>query len=142
MASTSKQARGFTLFEVLVALVIVSLGMMAVKTQLDRYVLTAIFMENKTLASWIGSNRITEFSIESVWPEVGTSSEEVEFAGRRWLLDITITATQVENLRRIDVDVADANAPETLIQRISGLVEPPAPRGFAPVQWAAVGTGQ
>ena len=142
MASINKRASGFTLFEVLVALVIVSLGMMAVKTQLDRYVLTAIFMENKTLASWIGSNRVTEFSVENVWPEVGTSSEEVEFAGRRWLLDITITATQIENLRRIDVDVADANAPETRIQRISGLVEPPPPRGFAPVQWVAVGTGE
>jgi general secretion pathway protein I len=141
MAST-RHNRGFTLFEVLVALVIVSLGMMAVKTQLDRYVLTAIFMENKTLASWIGSNRITEFSIASEWPEIGTSSEEVEFARRRWLLNITITATQVENLRRIDVDVADANAPDTRIQRVSGLVEPPAPRGFAPVQWTALGVGQ
>jgi len=138
----NSRQRGFTLFEVLVALVIVSLGMMAVKTQLDRYVLTAIFMENKTLASWIGSNRITEFSVATVWPELGTSSEEVEFAGRRWLLDITVSETQVENLRRIDVDVADANAPETLIQRTSGLVEPPPPRGFAPVTWAALGTGE
>jgi general secretion pathway protein I len=138
----NRQQLGFTLFEVLVALVIVSLGMMAVKTQLDRYVLTAIFMENKTLASWIGSNRITEFSVANVWPEPGTSSEEVEFAGRRWLLDITISESGVENLRRIDVDVADANAPETLIQRMTGLVEPPPPRGFAPVNWVALGTGE
>ena len=130
---------GFTLIEVLVALVIVSLGMMAVQTQLNRYALTAGYMENKTLASWIGTNKVVELSTGQFWPEIGTSDEEIEFAGRLWLLDIEISETQVENLRRIDVDVADAQSPETVVQRVSGLVEPPAPQGFVPVQWPSVG---
>lgn len=132
---------GFTLIEVLVALVIVSLGMMAVKTQLDRYVLTAQFMEDKTLASWIGTNKLVELSTLQAWPEVGDSDEEVEFAGRLWHLEIEITQTEVENLRRIDVDVAYADTPETVVQRISGLVEPPAPQGFVPVSWLSVARG-
>ncbi len=132
---------GFTLIEVLVALVIVSLGMMAVKTQLDRYVLTAQFMEDKTLASWIGSNKVVELSTLQTWPELGSSDDEVEFAGRLWLVEIEVSQTEVENLRRVDVDVARADAPETIVQRISGLVEPPAPQGFVPVRWLSFAPG-
>ena len=137
----SRRASGFTLLEVMIALVIVSLGMMAVKTQLNRYVFTARFMEEKTLASWIGSNKVTELSVQLDWPELGDSNEEIEFAGRLWHLEINVLETDVENLRRVDVDVAFADRPETIVQRISGLIEPPAPRGFVPVRWLSVGIG-
>ena len=133
--------RGFTLIEVLVALVIVSLGMMAVQTQLNRYTLTASYMEEKTLASWIGSNKVVELSTLPVWPETGDSDDEVEFAGRLWRIEIEVTPTQVDNLRRVDVDVSLADEPETTIQRISGLIEPPAPQGFVPVRWLSVAEG-
>lgn len=133
---------GFTLIEVLVALVIVSLGMMAVQTQLNRYALTASYMEEKTLASWIGTNRVVELSTAQSWPETGTSDDEVEFAGRLWQLEIEISETQVENLRRVDVDVSLAESPETIVQRISGLLEPPAPQGFVPVRWLSVAEGR
>lgn len=133
--------RGFTLIEVMVALVIVSLGMMAVKTQLDRYVFTARFMEEKTLASWIASNRITELSVQFEWPELGRSDDEQEFAGRMWEVRTLVSETEVDNLRRVDVDVALLDAPDTVIQRLSGLIEPPAPRGFVPVEWVSAGFG-
>ncbi len=51
------RAGGFTLLEAMVALVIVALGMMAVNGQLNRYVVAASFVEEKTLASWIGDER-------------------------------------------------------------------------------------
>jgi len=132
---------GFTLLEVMVALVIVSLGMMAVNTQMNRYAMTAKYMEDKTLASWIGSNKITELSVQQEWPEIGGSNEEVEFAGRLWFLETEVSATEVENIRRVDVDITYADRPEVLIHRISGLIEPPAPPGFVPVRWSSQGAG-
>jgi general secretion pathway protein I len=132
---------GFTLIEVLVALVIVSLGMMAVQTQLNRYALTAGYMEEKTLASWIGTNEVVKLSTAPTWPEIGTSDGEEEFAGRLWLIEIEVSETQVDNLRRVDVDVAHAESPETIVQRVSGLIEPPAPQGFVPVRWLSVAPG-
>ena len=114
---------GFTLIEVLVALVIVSLGMMAVKTQLDRYVLTAQFMEDKTLASWIGTNKIVELSTVPAWPEIGDSDEELEFAGRLWRLEIEVSRGRTRGPDSDEWDASGQTACGDITRR------PPRPRG-------------
>ena len=134
-------ARGFTLFESLLALAIVTLAMLAVHTQLNRFVVSAAVTEEKTLASWIASNKLTELSIQPTWPEIGTSDDEVEFAQRDWQLEIEISETQVENLRRADVRVYLAENPDRLIHTLSALIEPPPPPGFLPVRWLSAEFG-
>jgi len=126
---------GFTLIEAVVALLIVALGMMAVFAQLNQYAVTANYMEEKTLASWIASNRLTELSVQPAWPELGSVEEEVEFAGRQWRYTIDVSETQVENLRRVDIAVARAESPERVVHTVSSLLEPPPPRGFVPLRW-------
>jgi general secretion pathway protein I len=128
--------RGFTLLEAMVALVIVALGMMAVDGQLNRYVVSASFIEQKTLASWIGTNEITAMSVGATWPAVGTHDEDVDFAQRKWRCHIVVTETDVMNLHRVDVSVSLADAPERVIDKVSGLVEPPAPTGIQPPHWS------
>jgi general secretion pathway protein I len=135
------RARGFTLLEAMVALIIVALGMMAVNTQLNRYAAASFYVEQKTLASWIASNKITQISVGSVWPEIDESDEELEFASQMWQLHIVVSATPVENLRRVDVEVALAEDPERVLHKVSGLVEPPAPLGFVPVRWFSAPAG-
>jgi len=140
MACRGKSA-GFTLLESLVALAIVALGMMAVNTQLNRYVVSTRFIEQKTLASWIASNQITLLSVQSEWPALGESDEEIEYAGRLWNLDIEIIETPVENLRRVNVSVSLTDDPDRTIHTVSGLLEPPPPPGFVPLRWLAPVTG-
>jgi general secretion pathway protein I len=94
---------GFTLIEAMVALAIVALGMMAVNTQLNRYAMSARYIEQKALASWIASNRLTELSISGQWPDLGRSDDELEFAGQQWLTQLEIAETPVPNLRRADI---------------------------------------
>ena len=143
MDSTSR-VRGFTLLEVMVALAIVALGMMAVHAQLNRYAVGAAIIENKVLASWIASNRIAELSVAPQWPPLGETLDEVDFAQRTWVWRSRITETPVENLRRVDVSVSLANEPEQVIHTVSGLLEPPPPPGIPPPYWlpGAPGTGQ
>jgi general secretion pathway protein I len=142
-ASGSRRAReaGFTLLEAMVALVIVALGMMAVNTQLGRYAATSLHIEQKTLASWIATNKITELSVQSSWPELGDQEEEIDFAGRTWHCRTEIVETEVPNLRRADVYVSLVDNPESVIHKVSGLIEPPAPAGFVPVNWMPPGGG-
>ena len=138
-----REFKGFTLLEAMVALAIVALGMMAVNTQLNRYVVSTGFIEEKTLASWIASNALTELSVEPEWPALGVRRDEVEFAQRQWIWEAEISATPVENLRRVDVTVSlvAADNAEAEIHTLSGFLEPPPPRGFVPINWLSGGTG-
>jgi general secretion pathway protein I len=135
------RTRGFTLIETVVALAIVSLGMTAVFMQLNQFATNAIYLRDKTLASWIGSNTVTELSIQASWPELGDEEIEVLFAERDWIVTIAVSETDVENLRRADVAVALSDRPDRIIHSVSGLIEPPAPNGFPPVSWSFLRQG-
>jgi len=127
---------GFTLLETLVALLIVALGMMAVTTQLNRYIQSTIFIEEKSLASWVASNQATLMSVNPEWPSLGVTEIDVEsFAGRDWTLEIEVLETPIQNLRRADIRVYRANNRDILIHSISALLEPPPPDDFPPLRW-------
>ncbi len=111
--------------------------MMAVNTQLNRYTVAATYVEQKTLASWIATNKLTELSIAPTWPSVGDSEEDVEFAGQQWRCEIVVEETPVPNLHRVDVSVTLRSDPERVVHKVSALIEPPAPAGFLSPQWSA-----
>jgi len=136
------RAAGFTLIETVVALLIVSLGMTAVFMQLNSFATNAVRMQEKTLASWIGANIVTEISLQPTWPEIGDEERDIDqYASRDWHITIRISETEVEELRRVEVDVALAERPDRIIDTVAGLIEPPAPEGFPPVRWRNADTG-
>jgi len=111
-ASRALRRRGFTLIEVLAALVIVALGMLGVIEAVTQTARNGTYLRDKTLAHWIAMNLITEQRLQSSPPDVTKSSDEVEFAGQRWRWTMVVTQTQVDSLRRMDVSVRRAEAPE------------------------------
>ena len=116
---------GFTLLEVLVALVIIGLGMMAVFDQLSQMLTTAARLRDKTFATWIAEDRITELQVNGQYPKVGDQSDEVEMAGADWTY--TIKTSQIPNmdLRRLDVTVSFLDTPEDILAEVAGFVRPP-----------------
>jgi type II secretion system protein I len=109
---TRHSTRGFTLIEVLAALAIVALGMMGVIQAVSQTVSNSAYLREKTLAHWIAMNRLTEVRTSGQAPDVDETSGEVEYAGERWHWTMHVTQTQVESLRRIDVDVRPVDADE------------------------------
>ncbi len=112
---------GFTLIEVLAALVIVALGMLGAITAVNQATRNGTYLREKTLAHWIGMNVITERRLAQAPPEVTESNGDVEFAGERWRWNMKVTQTAVETLRRMDVSVRLASAPEaTSLATVTG----------------------
>lgn len=112
MPTAERSDRGFTLIEVLAALVIVALGMLGVIEAVTQTARNGTYLREKTLAHWIAMNLVTERRLLGSPPQVGVTSDELEYAGQRWRYTVKVTQTQVESLRRMDVSVRPADAPE------------------------------
>jgi general secretion pathway protein I len=111
-ANRASTAQGFTLLEVLAALVIISLGMLGVIEAVGQTASNSTRMRDRMIAHWVGMNRLTAVRLEPRPPKVDKTSDEVEMAGRRWRWTMEVTETPVQSLRRIDIRVAEAEAGE------------------------------
>ena len=76
--------RGFTLIEVVVALAIVAIGMLAVFKTIGDTVNNVDELRDRSLAEWIADNRITEIRISRRDALRRRDRGEVDYAGRKW----------------------------------------------------------
>jgi len=100
--------RGFTLIEVLVALVIVAVGMSALMGALSSSAKTVVYMQDKTFAEWVALNQIATVRlklIQSQLPPTGNTNGDIEFANQTWHWRQEVVDSQVPGIRRIDVKV-------------------------------------
>jgi general secretion pathway protein I len=116
-------SRGFTLIEVVVALAILGIGMLAVFKTIGDTVNNVEVLRDRSFAEWIADNRITEIRLSGEMPSVEETAGEVEFAGRQWHWVTTVSQTQVRGLRRIDVSVRrDGDPDDSSIVTLSGFI--------------------
>ena len=129
--------RGFTLMEVLVALLIVSLGMLAVIEAVGQAASNSSYLRDKTMAHWVAMNRLTELRLQKQPPAFGESSGEVDMAGQRWRWHTKVSETAVTTISRIDVNVAPADADdEASMANVSGFYGTSvAPQGTLRTAW-------
>ncbi len=71
------------------------------------------YLREKTLAAWVAENQIAERLLAADWPALGTNNGRDEMAGREWLWEVEVQATEDADLRRIDVTVAGDTDPDT-----------------------------
>ncbi len=101
--------RGFTLIEVLVALFIVAMGMVAAFKALGSAAENVIQMRERTFAAWVGFNQLATQRLKPGMPATGTQEQDVEFAGSHWHWLQTVDDIQVPGVKRITIQIRRAN---------------------------------
>ncbi|MDR2214924.1 MAG: type II secretion system minor pseudopilin GspI [Nevskiaceae bacterium] len=100
---------GFTLIEVLVALVVVALGVGALMAALTSAADNISYMRNKSFAEWIALNQISELRLAVGTPAVGEANGDVEYAGQRWRWHREVTDQGVADMMRMEITVSLLN---------------------------------
>jgi general secretion pathway protein I len=129
-----RQVRGFTLVEVMVALAIIALSLTAVAAKMARMIDTSNSMQERTYASWIAQNKITEMRLANVIPKVTTTSGDIEYASRAWRWRADVSETGIDNLFRVDVEVTNADS-NAVIRKVTGFIGEPVIPGQANRAW-------
>ena len=103
------KSAGFTLVEVMVALVFVAFGLVTVLQVVTSYVGNINELEKRVLASWIASNHIAQIRFEAETDRVksGGDTERVKMGGYRWRSRASITETDVDRVFLLEVEVTE-----------------------------------
>jgi general secretion pathway protein I len=104
------RARGFTLVEVLVALMVVAMGLAALMIAVSGTARTSGYLRDKTLAQWMALNRITEVRLNLNKFGQNTDTGEVNFANRTWHYDTRYFDTTIATMKRVVVRVYAGDA--------------------------------
>jgi general secretion pathway protein I len=120
---------------VLVAMVLVALGMMAVFNEMNQATFASTYLRNKTLASWVAMNRISQLSLSGAWLEPGRDDGDEDFAGQHFRWRQTVSNTEVPDLRRVDVTVSFADSADQPLATLTGFLSPPAATGASAGGW-------
>ena len=136
----SQRTRGFTLVEVLVALVVVALGLTALMVAVTGTARTSGFLRDKSLAQWIALNRLSEVRLNVAKFGQNTDTGELDFGSRKWHYDTRYFDTRIASMKRVVVRVylGDAKTKgNPLAQAVGFLGSSLATPGSTSADWTA-----
>ena len=113
-------ARGFTLVEVLVALGIVAIALLAGLQVTSALTRNAARQTNVVLAHLCAENELSRVRLSSQMPSIGDTRVACEQAGRRYDVAVTVSPTPNPQFRRVDAQVFEAALPVLRLSTIVG----------------------
>lgn len=105
MVAPPARTGGFTLLEVMVALVIIALAMIAVIRAVGDNAGNAAYLRERTLAHWVAMNKVFEFQLSDEWPGAGRRTGTELMAESEWFWEAQISNTEDPDVRRMDMRV-------------------------------------
>ncbi|WP_417545642.1 type II secretion system minor pseudopilin GspI [Marinobacter sp.] len=102
----AKSASGFTLIEVMIALLVFGLIATAAAEVGSQYISSYERIRDKTLAGWLADNRINEIRLENSLPGFSENAKDKDYGPFRWQVTTKVLATAEPKMRRVEVEVS------------------------------------
>ena len=122
MKRRASSLAGFTLIEILVALAIVAVALAAGMRALAQSADSASTLKARTLALWVAQNRLAAAQLSNPWPALGSAAGESEQAGTRFVWREAVSGTPNPAFRKIEIVVAEPQAPDYALARLVGYI--------------------
>lgn len=122
-----RQHAGFTLLEVLVALVIVGTALGAGLRAIGSLASNGAGLRSSMMATWSAENRLVQIRLSREFPEIGKRSYACGQGDLRLMCQDEVLASPNPQLRRVEVSVFDMDNPNRRILKLVQLVLRQAP---------------
>ena len=121
-APRSSPARGFTLLEVLIAILLLGLALTALVRLAGLEADAHVRLRDATFAQWVAADALAETRLRDPFPALGRREGESRMADRRFRWRIDVQATDEPSIRRLDVAVAEVQDGAALDDEQAGIV--------------------
>lgn len=108
----NRQIAGFTLLEIMVALAVLALSGIALLGNVNQATNQMGRLEDKVIALNVAEYALNAVLVREEMPELGSDEEIIKLAERDWRVEVTVSETENEDVRRVDILVQpyDLNA--------------------------------
>jgi general secretion pathway protein I len=120
MSTSPHRLHGFTLIEVLVALAIVSIALLAGSQAMSALTRGAQRQSDVLLAQMCAENELIKVRLSKQMPNIGEGTIACEQAGKTFTVRMEVRATPNPSFRRVDAQVLDESAAVLSIATIVG----------------------
>jgi len=100
------KSKGFTLIEVMVALAIVSIGLLATLNAANQETRAALLTQDKMTAFWLMKNKMAEIRINEPWPDTRQKKDDVTLFDQIWYWQSTGKKTANPLIRTVTISFA------------------------------------
>lgn len=112
--------RGFTLLEVMVALAVLGVALLAGTRAMDSLMHQALLHERRIAAQWCVHNALVAVRLQGQLPDMGHSEGECTQGPQRFVVETSVWSTPNPNFRRVVAAARSGEQTDALLSTIVG----------------------
>jgi len=125
MNSRPRKLGGFTLLEMLVALAVLAIALLAALRASSAGVQNTAEIRNRLLAGWVAQNRLAEHLARRDWLPIGVVHGDEDQGGLHFRWEEKIVGTPNFQFRRIEIRVFAEREPDHALASLTGFMVKP-----------------